>query len=196
MMSIVSFNSTSLIFFSIKQFDNLQSQCITLFIFIRTAILSYSGACFMNHFSHTTRGSKRNMAVPRLSRPTPLTTLTEVNNIDILRVDLRGISVTSVYKPPGEPFSFHQPSTAVGDQPQVIIGDFNRHSPMWGYATMNTDGELVEDWAKKHTASLINDPKHPYSNSGRWHNIGIILSYNRIGCCNKIVMEPVPQFQH
>ena len=36
------------------------------------------------------------------------TSLTKVNDIDILRVELRGISVTSVYKPPGERFSFHQ----------------------------------------------------------------------------------------
>ena len=56
------------------------------------------------------------------------TSLTDINNIEILRVDLNGISVTSVYKPPGERFSFHQPLTAVGDQQQVIIGDFNSHS--------------------------------------------------------------------
>ena len=70
------------------------------------------------------------------------TSLTDINNIEILRVDLNGISVTSVYKPPGERFSFHQPLTAVGDQQQVIIGDFNSHSSTWGYATTNTDGEL------------------------------------------------------
>ena len=39
------------------------------------------------------------------------TSLTDINNIEILRVDLNGISVTSVYKPPGERFSFHQPLT-------------------------------------------------------------------------------------
>ena len=71
-----------------------------------------------------------------------------VNNIEILRVDLRGISVTSVYKLPGERFSFHQPPTAVGDQQQVIIGDFINHSSTWGNATTNTDGELVQDWAE------------------------------------------------
>ena len=58
------------------------------------------------------------------------TSLTDVNNIEILRVDLSGISVTSVYKPPGELFSFDQPPTVVGNQPQVIIGDFNSHSSL------------------------------------------------------------------
>ena len=77
------------------------------------------------------------------------TSLTDINNIEILRVDLNGISVTSAYKPPGERFSFHQPLTGVGDQQQVIIGDFNSHSSTWGYATTNIDGELVEDWADR-----------------------------------------------
>ena len=129
------------------------------------------------------------------------TSLTDINNIDILRVDLNGISVTSVNKPPGERFSFHQPLTAVGDQQQVIIGDFNSHSSTWGYATTNTDGELVEDWAENQRLSLIHDPKLPSSfNSGRWrrgYNPDIIFATNRIaGCCNKIVMEPIPRSQH
>ena len=59
------------------------------------------------------------------------TSLTEVNNIKILRVDLRGISVTSLYNPPGERFPFHQRPTAVGDQQHVITGDFNSHSSTW-----------------------------------------------------------------
>ena len=70
------------------------------------------------------------------------TSLTEVNDIDSLRVELRGISVMSVYKPPGEGFSFRQPLTVVGDQHQLIIGDFNSHSSTWGYATPIADAEL------------------------------------------------------
>ena len=127
------------------------------------------------------------------------TSLTDINNIEILRVDLNGISVTSVYKPPGERFSIHQPLTAVGDQQQVIIGDFNSHSSTWGYATTNTDGEMVEDRAENQRLSLIYDPKLPsYFNSGRWRrNPDIIFATNRIaGCCNKIVMEPIPRSQH
>ena len=81
----------------------------------------------------------------------------------------RNISDASLLKPPGERFSFHQPPTAIGDQHQVIIGDFNSHSSTWGYATTNTDGELVEDWARGQMLSLIHDPKLPSSfKSGRW----------------------------
>ena len=85
------------------------------------------------------------------------TSLTEVNPIEILRVDLRGISVTSVYKPPDERVSFHQPPTAVGDQHQVIIEEFNIHSSTCDYATTNTDGELVENWAENQRLSLIHE---------------------------------------
>ena len=110
--------------------------------------------------------------------------LTEVNNIEILRVDLRGISVMSVYKPPGERFSFHQPLTAAEDQQHVIKGDFDSHSSTWGYATTNTDGELVEDLAENQRLTLIHDPKLPRSfNSGRWrrgYNPDIIFATNRI----------------
>ena len=125
----------------------------------------------------------------------------DINNIDILRVDLNGISVTSVYKPPGERFSCHQPLTAVEDQQQVIIGDSNSHSTTWGYATTNSDGELVEAWAENQRLSLIHDPNLPSSfNSGRWrrgYNPDIVFATNRIsGCCNKILMEPVPHSQH
>ena len=118
-----------------------------------------------------------------------------VKNIDILILDLRRISVTSVYKPPGERFSLHQPPTAVGDQHQVIIGYFNNHSSTWGYVTINTDDELVEDSADNQILSLLHDHKLPSSfNSGRWrrgYNRDIIFATNLIAeCCNKTVMEP------
>ena len=80
-----------------------------------------------------------------------------------------GISVTSIYKPPGDRFSFHQQPTAVEDQHKVIIEDFNSHSSTWG---------TTSRWR-------------------RGYNPDIIFATNRIaGCCNKIMMEPVPRSQH
>ena len=125
------------------------------------------------------------------------TSLTDISNIEILRVDLNGISVTSVYKPPGERFSFHQTLTAVVDQQQSAGDHWGIQQPQFdmGYYTTNTDGELVEDWAENRRLSLIHDPKLPSSfNSGRWrrgYNSDIIFATNRIaGCCNKIVVLP------
>ena len=70
-----------------------------------------------------------------------------------------------------------------------------------GYATTNTEALLVEDWAENQLLSLIHDPKLPSSpNSGRWrrgYSPDIIFATNRIaGCCNTIVMKPIPRFQH
>ena len=60
---------------------------------------------------------------------------------------------------------------------------------------------LTANWAENQRLSLIHDPKLPSSfNSGRsrrGYNPDIIFATNRItGCCNKIVMEPVPRSQH
>ena len=87
------------------------------------------------------------------------TPLTDINNIEIMRVDLTGISVTSVYKPPGEQFRCYHPQTTPGHQPQVIIRYFNSHTSQWGYATMNAGGELVEDWADLETYSRSPNPQ-------------------------------------
>ena len=66
------------------------------------------------------------------------TSLTDISNIEILRVDLNGISVTSVYKPPGERFSFHQTLTAVVDQ-QQSAGDH------WGIQQPQFDMGVLYD---------------------------------------------------
>ena len=56
------------------------------------------------------------------------TSLTDINNIKILRVYLNGISAASVYKPPGEQFSVDHPHTTSGHQPQVMIAYCNSHN--------------------------------------------------------------------
>ena len=60
---------------------------------------------------------------------------------------------------------------------------------------------LTANWAENQRLSLIHDLKLPsYFNSGRWQRgyyPDIIFATNRIaGCCNKIVMDPVPRSQH
>ena len=127
--------------------------------------------------------------------------LTYINNIEIMIVDLNGISVTSFYKPPGEQSSFDHPHITSGHQPQVIIGYFNSDSSQWGYATTNTGGEIVEGWAETHTLNIILDPKLPSSvSSGRWrrgYTPDLIFVTNRNPrCCNNIVMDPIPRSQH
>ena len=59
------------------------------------------------------------------------TSVSSTDNIEIIQVQLSGVSVTSFYKPPNEQFEFSCNTTQTSTQ--VIIGDFNSHSTQWGY---------------------------------------------------------------
>jgi len=59
------------------------------------------------------------------------------------------------------------------------MGDFNRHSIVWGYLDTAQNGEKVEGWAKFVSLFLVYDPQLFSSfNSGRWkkgYNLTIIF---------------------
>ena len=97
------------------------------------------------------------------------TSMTEIDNIEILTVNLGKLAVTSMYKPPGSTFAFEEPETFSHEHVNVIIGDFNSHSTSWGYQASNEDGDLLEEWAEVQHLDLIHDAKLPPSfNSCRW----------------------------
>ena len=41
------------------------------------------------------------------------------------------------------------------------MGDFNSHSPSWGYDELDSKGEEVECWATNQQLILINKPQDP-----------------------------------
>lgn len=93
------------------------------------------------------------------------TSKSDENNIEVLTAELRGITITSVYKPPPTPFLM--PEIPSSGKPRIVIGDFNSHSSQWGYAGNNADGDAVEAWAETNQLYLIHDAKQPKSfNSG------------------------------
>ena len=111
---------------------------------------------------------------------------------------MNGLTITSIYKPPNEPFSIACVPTSNNE---VLIGDFNSHSTNWGYDQTNSDGEAVEQWAEFQNMNLIHDAKLPKSfNSGRWkkgYNPDLIfVSSNIATICNKLVLEPIPRTRH
>ena len=67
--------------------------------------------------------------------------VSENDNIEVLSIELMGISVSSVYKPPIETFCL--PNAVTDGRVNVVIGDFNSHSVTWGYGETNEDGEKV-----------------------------------------------------
>ena len=127
--------------------------------------------------------------------------VSEVDNIEVLSVELSNAVIPSVYKPPKVDSKFPHCIPQVPGKPQIIIGDFNSHSTQWGYKDSNKDGDLVEDWMDSNQLSLIHDPKLPSSfNSAHWksgYNPDLaIVSSNITDLCQKIVTDPIPASQH
>ena len=63
----------------------------------------------------------------------------EEENVEFITMELLGVVVHSLYKPPPEPFLL--PLLGQRIKPHIVIGDFNSHSTLWGYTTTDDDGE-------------------------------------------------------
>ena len=121
----------------------------------------------------------------------------EEDNVDLITVELPGVVVHSVYKPPAEQFLL--PSLGNRNMPHIVIGDFNNHNILWGYT--DNDGEAVEQWAESNNLSLIHNAKLPKSfNSAiwkKWYNPDLIFASTNISnMCEKSFLDPIPQTQH
>ena len=123
----------------------------------------------------------------------------EEENVEFITVELPGVVVHSLYKPPPE--SFLLPPLGQRIKPHIVIGDFNSHSTLWGYTTTDSDEDAVEQLAGSNRLSLIHNAKLPKSfNSAIWkkgYNPDLILvSSNISDMCEKYVLDPIPHTQH
>ena len=123
----------------------------------------------------------------------------EEGNVELITVELSGVIVHSMYKPPPEPFRL--PALGQRNKSHIVIGDFNSHSTLWRYTTTNSDVESVEQWADSNSLSLIHNAKLPKSfNSAIWkkgYNLDLIfVSSNISDMCEKSVLDPIPRTQH
>ena len=127
------------------------------------------------------------------------TSTSNTNNVEIIQAQLNKLTVTSVYKPPNEQFSFG--SNLASTQMNVVIGDFNSHGVEWGYRSTDEKGRLVEQWSETNQLSLVHDAKQPKSfNSKRWrqgYNPDLaFVSYSIAHLAEKDVMDAIPKTQH
>jgi len=109
--------------------------------------------------------------------------------------------MTSVYKPPTQPYEFISPENFKRDTSNIVIGDFNSHSVSWGYTKTNEAGQKLEAWSEAENLTSIHDPELPHSfNSGRWkkgYNPDLIfVSNNIIQQSSKYIGQPIPNTQH
>ena len=109
-------------------------------------------------------------------------------------MEIPGVVVHSVYKPPAEHFML--PPLGSRNMPHIGIDDINSHSTLWGYTSTDNDGEAVELWAELNNLSLIHNAKLPKSiNSAIWKNGYnpdlIFASSNISNMCEKSVLDPI-----
>lgn len=89
----------------------------------------------------------------------------EENDVSIIVIELFGIKVSNVYKPPSKTW----PDTVLCREahPAMYVGDFNSHHSLWGYARNNDDGNKLVDWAESLNLFLIHDFKDLSQRSSR-----------------------------
>ena len=108
----------------------------------------------------------------------------EEENVEVITVELPGVVVHSLYKPPPE--SFLLPPLGQRIKPHIVIRDFNSHSTLWGYTTTDSDGEAVEQWADSNRLSLIHNAKLPKS-----FNSAICIVYSGMRLMFPIAMHTI-----
>ena len=71
------------------------------------------------------------------------------------------LSIYNLYSPPPKSLRLHaiQPE----EERWIIMGDFNSHSPSWGYPDLDPKGDDVEDWIITNQMVLINRPDEPHT---------------------------------
>ena len=88
---------------------------------------------------------------------------TEYITVKLILPD-RNLTICNLYSPPNKAINLQilQPNS----EDWMIVGDFNSHSPSWGYPSINAKGEEVEHWIVSNRLVLINTG---YCHSHRQH---------------------------
>ena len=71
------------------------------------------------------------------------------------------LSIYNLYSPP--PRALHLHAIQPEEERWTIMGDFNSHSPSWGYPDLDLEGDEVEDWIITNQMVLINCQDEPHT---------------------------------
>ena len=89
------------------------------------------------------------------------------SNSYITAVEVSGITVVNIYKPPG--VEWPTPALPLLPHPTVYTGDFNSHSTEWGYRVSDKAGDQLSQWTNDNNLHLLYDPKQKGTfHSARW----------------------------
>ena len=82
----------------------------------------------------------------------------------------REITLFNCYCPPGKQQNLDK--MAIPPERCIVLGDFNSHSPSWGYPDLDLRGEEIENWQIENRLLLLNHPDdQPTFYSRRWRSI-------------------------
>ena len=85
---------------------------------------------------------------------------TEVLGIKLI-LEGNPLSIYNLYSPPPKALRLH--AIKPEEERWIIMGDFNSHSPSWGYPDLDAKGDEVEDWIITSQMVLINRPDEPHT---------------------------------
>ena len=77
------------------------------------------------------------------------------------------LTVYNIYCPPRDTFKFTDPTTTFSKT--VLAGDFNGHSPLWGYVDTDNTGKKIEELCNSTNLCLLQDENSPPSLLHRCH---------------------------
>ena len=76
--------------------------------------------------------------------------------VQISLTSSRKITVTNIYHPPGKTINAEIFHTIFAIKDNIIVGDLNSHSSLWGSATTNANGRLIETLLEDHQLTTMN----------------------------------------
>ena len=75
------------------------------------------------------------------------------NDVELLGVDVNGLNIVNIYKPPSRNWS--KEVMPIFNEATAYIGDCNSHHSGWGYSHSNEDGNKLSEWIALNNYNLI-----------------------------------------
>lgn len=131
---------------------------------IRGHIPGYNTVAYLTHSKY---GIATYIRVDHLNYSVIL--LNQENDISCIVVEVNGVKITNVYKPPN--ILWPDEVLKLQSHPAVYVGDYNSHHIMWGYTRNNENGAKLLDWAESSNLFLVQDLKGLTTfKSARWQS--------------------------
>lgn len=80
----------------------------------------------------------------------------EALSIRINLTSRKSITVTNLYHPPGKPLNSEKLQRIFETKNNIIVGDFNSHSSLWGSSTTDANSRLIEELLEEYHMTTLN----------------------------------------